>query len=236
NGVAVPNGQATLSISTQPVEQFAYTNLNPVVALAAGATYTLLSAELNSGDGWYDYGATVIALNSAANNAAAAWTLSLPTINLVGGGSGRSYIPVNLRFAPDAPPTITSTIGTQTILEDTNSAALSFTVGDAETPAANLTMSGGSSNPTLIPVNNIVFGGSGANRTVTVTPATNQNGGPVTITLTVSDGTATANTNFTVNVTAVNDRPSFIALTNNVVVNEDCGAQSVGWATGMSAG
>ena len=32
-------------------------------------------------------------------------------------------------------------------------------------------MSGSSSNTTLVPNGNIVFGGSGANRTVTVTPA-----------------------------------------------------------------
>ncbi len=40
-----------------------------------------------------------------------------------------------------------------------------------------------------MPTANIVFGGSGANRTVTVTPAANQTG-TATITVTVSDGTA----------------------------------------------
>ena len=64
---------------------------------------------------------------------------------------------------------------------------IAFTVGDAETAAGSLTVSGSSSNPTLVPNANIVFGGSGANRTVTVTPAANQNG-TATITVTVSDG------------------------------------------------
>ena len=44
-----------------------------------------------------------------------------------------------------------------------------------------------SSNPTLVPNANIVFGGSGANRTVTLTPAPDQTGNS-TITLNVSDG------------------------------------------------
>ena len=53
---------------------------------------------------------------------------------------------------------------------------LRFTVGDVETAAGSLTVSGTSSNTTLVPNANIVFGGSGANRTVTVTPAANQTG------------------------------------------------------------
>ena len=60
-------------------------------------------------------------------------------------------------------------------------------MGDGETAAGSLTVSGGSSNPTLVPTDNIVFGGSGANRTVTVSPAANQSG-TATITVRVSDG------------------------------------------------
>ena len=77
-------------------------------------------------------------------------------------------------------------------------------MGDAETVAGNLTLSKGSTNPALIPTNNIVLGGSGANRTVTVSPASNQFGS-ATITLTVGDGQYSVSTSFVVNVTAVND-------------------------------
>ena len=51
-----------------------------------------------------------------------------------------------------------------------------FTVSDPDTALNLLTLSRGSSNPALVPTNNIVFGGSGANRTVTVTPAAGQTG------------------------------------------------------------
>jgi hypothetical protein len=50
----------------------------------------------------------------------------------------------------------------------------------------SLTVSGSSNNTTLVPNANIVFGGSRANRTVTVTPAANQTGSATTVT--VSDG------------------------------------------------
>jgi uncharacterized delta-60 repeat protein len=83
-------------------------------------------------------------------------------------------------------PTISDVID-QSIAHDSNTGALSFTVGDTETAVAGLSMSGSSSNTTLVPNANIVFGGSDATRTVTVTPAAGQSG-TATITLTVTDG------------------------------------------------
>src|SRR5205823_11306153 len=77
--------------------------------------------------------------------------------------------------AGNTAPTI-SDIANRTIDEDTSTGALSFTVGDGETAAGSLTLSGSSSNPALVPNGNIGFGGSGANRTVTVSPAVKQNG------------------------------------------------------------
>ncbi len=68
------------------------------------------------------------------------------------------------------PPTITDVVDRAT-LESTATTAIPFTIGDAETPATSLTVSGTSSNTSLVPNANIVFGGSGTNRTVTITPA-----------------------------------------------------------------
>ncbi|NLD36599.1 MAG: hypothetical protein GX654_06995, partial [Desulfatiglans sp.] len=81
--------------------------------------------------------------------------------------------PTRVAFA-DA-PTISS-IDDLTIDEDTNTGALAFTIGDIETAVNDLTVTGASSNTTLVPLANIVFGGSGTDRTVTVTPAGNQFG------------------------------------------------------------
>jgi hypothetical protein len=88
--------------------------------------------------------------------------------------------------------------------QSSNGAALGpigFTVGDAETPAANLTVVATSSNAALVPNANILLGGSGASRTVKVTPVAGQSGS-TTITLRVTDASgAFATKTFVVTVT-----------------------------------
>ena len=107
---------------------------------------------------------------------------------------------------PDTPPTI-SNIPDQTILQNSSTGPIPFTVGDAETAPANLQLSAVSSNLGLIPNQNIVFGGYGANRTVTVTPAAGQTG-TATITVTVNDGPNNTSTSFVVTVNAGSPTPS----------------------------
>lgn len=121
-------------------------------------------------------------------------------------------------------PTI-SAIADQTILEDNNTGAITFTIGDTETPAGSLTLTRSSSNTTLIPVANIVFGGSDASRTVTVTPANNRNGS-ATITITVDDGTVTTSRTFEVTVTGVDDSPTISAISDRST-NEDTPTGSI---------
>src|SRR6266542_1421336 len=87
-------------------------------------------------------------------------------------------------------PTI-SNIADLSTSQGTATAPIAFTVGDTQTAAGSLTVSGASSNPTLVPGANIIFGGSGANRTVALTPALNQTG-TATIIVTARDGTPTA--------------------------------------------
>jgi hypothetical protein len=107
---------------------------------------------------------------------------------------------------PNTPPTI-SAIPDRTTNVNTPTAAIAFTVGDAQTPAANLLVSGTSSNAALVPGANMVFGGSGANRTLTITPAANQTG-TATISVTVTDGNgATASAHFMLTVVAPNMPP-----------------------------
>ncbi|WP_276371977.1 tandem-95 repeat protein [Chryseolinea sp. H1M3-3] len=114
--------------------------------------------------------------------------------------------------AVNDPPTI-SAITDQATPENTATSAISITVGDTDNPVGGLTLSGSSSNTTLVPNGNIVFGGSGADRTVTITPATGQSG-TATITIQVSDGADNASTSFTLTVNAVNDPPTISAITD----------------------
>ena len=109
------------------------------------------------------------------------------------------------------PPTI-SAVANQTINEDQTLAPVGFTIGDAETSPGSLLLGATSSNTALVPTANIVFGGSGASRTVSLTPAPNANstanGGTATITLTVSDGGNSTSTSFVVTVLPQNDAPA----------------------------
>ena len=104
------------------------------------------------------------------------------------------------------PPTI-GDVADQSTAEET-AEAVDVVVGDAETPVGNLSLTATSSNTALVPNANISFGGSGANRTATFTPALDRTG-TTTITLTVTDANgATATDTFVLTVTPVNDTPT----------------------------
>ena len=120
-------------------------------------------------------------------------------------------------------PTI-SNIPDQTISPDTSTGPIAFTVGDAETAAGSLTLTGTSNNGALVPNGNIVFGGSGANRTVTITPAAGQSG-TATITVTVSDGALTGSDTLLLTVTATLP-PATYLLSEGF---EGTGFESTGW-------
>jgi hypothetical protein len=89
----------------------------------------------------------------------------------------------------DAP--FISAVPDQTILRNTSTAPIAFTIGDIDSPVASLSVSATSLNTTLLPNANIVLGGSGSNRTVKVFPATNQIG-TATVNLSASDGSQSA--------------------------------------------
>jgi len=104
-------------------------------------------------------------------------------------------------------PTISS-ISDQTIEEDATLGPISFTVGDDQTDASNLDVTATSDDQTLVPDANITLGGSGTDRTLELTPESNESG-TATITVTVDDTSgepnATASTSFTLTVNAVPD-------------------------------
>jgi large repetitive protein len=104
------------------------------------------------------------------------------------------------------PPTI-SPIAPQTTPKNVSTPAIAFTVGDADNAAKTLTVRGKSSNTALVRNANIVFGGSGASRTVKVTPIPNKTG-VTSITVTVSDGKLSAHTFFKLTVSAAAAQPT----------------------------
>jgi len=105
-------------------------------------------------------------------------------------------------------PAIAVVAGSQCLADFRGLANL--TVGDQE--GGSLTLSGSSSNTTLVPNANITFDGSGADRTVTIATASGKSGNAI-VTVTVSDGTTTAA--LTINV--------FAGTSNNDTLNGTSG-------------
>ena len=106
---------------------------------------------------------------------------------------------VNITDVSDRPPTLAA-IPDALIQVSTVATNLPLTVGDPDTPVDSLTLSVvSSSNTTLQPLAGIVFGGAGASRTMTITPAAGQSGDS-TVVIRVSDGVRTADQTFRVRV------------------------------------
>lgn len=119
----------------------------------------------------------------------------------------------------NTPPVIA---GLQDTLICVNSGPVVFnvTVSDNEQNAGTLTLSGTSSDQILVPNGNIVFGGSGANRTITITPAGGGIGGAM-ISITVNDGqTVNQDSTFTFNI-FFGDTVAPVALCQDLVVQLD---------------
>jgi hypothetical protein len=154
------------------------------------------------------------------------------TVTDASGGAASDSFTLTITNVNDLPSI--SSLPALTINEDNATGPLSFTIGDVETVVGSLTVTATSSNPALVPNGNIAPGGSGADRTVTITPLANQFGN-TTITLTVNDGSGGSNsTAFVLTVAPVNDAPTLDAISNRTVA-EDAPLQSVG-LTGISAG
>jgi len=156
-----------------------------------------------------------LSLTPAANASGTA-TITL-TVTDASGATVTDTFVVTVSAVNDL-PTI-SDVADQTTSEDTPFNGISVTVGDAETPTSDLTVTTSSSSSTLFPAGSIVVLGTGAHRTISLTPAANQSGA-ATITVTVTDGNGgSVSDTFTVNVTAVNDAPvatnSTLAVTAN---------------------
>jgi VCBS repeat-containing protein len=100
--------------------------------------------------------------------------------------------------AVNDPPTVSVAAG-GTCGRDDHSGTVNLAVGDVESAATALALSASSDNQTLVPNGNVVFAGSGAARTMTVSTVDGRSG-TATLTVTVSDGQDTGTVAVTVTV------------------------------------
>jgi len=109
---------------------------------------------------------------------------------------------VTIYLCVNADPTVAVVPGGS--CDSANSATLNLTVSDAETEAGDLVLSATSSNTGLVPDGGLVFGGSGADRTLRISANPGVSGSAV-VTVTVADESGgTASTEFTV-IVGTND-------------------------------
>ena len=164
-------------------------------------------------------------------NQSGAATITLTVSDGTGGTNSTNFL-VNVTSVNDLP--VISSISNQSLNQTGSTPPIPFLIGDLETPAASLTLSSSSSNPNLLPLAGIVFGGSGSNRTVTLTPS-GAEAGSVVVILTVADANGgTAATSFSLTVLAVN-RPPTLDPIDSLILNQNAPVQTV-TLTGITRG
>jgi CSLREA domain-containing protein len=116
--------------------------------------------------------------------------------------------------------------------EDT---ALTVTFGLGDNGPAVTSVTASSNNQVVVPDANLVLSGTGAARSLLITPVANQSGlAMITITVNLSGGGTLIDT-FTLTVLPVNDRPTF-SVSSAPAVLEDAGAQTVNLITNINPG
>ena len=167
----------------QPVD-YAPNHTNPPWAFPGPAPAPPFATNLGTFDGLSPNGTWSLYLSDGGADAggqiAGGWSLAITTVS---------------------PPTIGG-LTNQATPVNTTTAAIPFEIGDAQTPGSNLVLTATSSDPTVVnATNDIIFGGSDTNRTITLAPEPNQIGTTtISVIVTDSDGmTATNSFLMTVN-------------------------------------
>ena len=112
------------------------------------------------------------------------------TVTVNDGGTSNNIVTRTFTATVNRLPVI-SAITNRTILVNTTTPAIPFTISDTETTATSLTVTATSSNPSLVQDGDIVLGGTAGNRTVSIAPL-NGATGVANITISVSDGSGSS--------------------------------------------
>ncbi len=100
-----------------------------------------------------------------------------------------------------------------TIFQDSSSGPIPFSITDTESAGGNLNLSVTSSNASLLPPGNMVFGGNGSNLTLTLTPADGQTGTSAVSVVVTDPGGLKATNNFILIVVSYTNSSFVVAAT-----------------------
>lgn len=162
-----------------------------------------------------------IRINPSAEQSGSA-TITL-TVTDAGGLTAIDTFVLTVQSVNDTPSI--SEIFNQSTDLNTPTQPIAFAIGDLETDVTLLVVSGFSSDQNLVPNSNITFGGSGANRTVILTPALDLSGF-TTITIMVTDqGGRAVSESFVLAVGDVNEAPSISDLLDQIIARDSATAE-----------
>jgi alpha-tubulin suppressor-like RCC1 family protein/sugar lactone lactonase YvrE len=185
-------GDGTTNNSSTPIQFGTFTN---VIAVAAGKLHSVVL--LSDGSIWAS------GYNNFGQLGDGTTTDSLTPVQVV--GLTPNYIP------------IIKSISEQTINEDEIANTITFVASDVEDSDCAMTLTFISSNPTLVPDENISYVCDTNNYTITAIPDTDQNG-VVTITVNITDTeSGSASRSFDLTVTAIQDAPVIGVIDDQVI-------------------
>lgn len=130
-----------------------------------------------------------------------------------GGGSGSGDPPP--ASGSNKAPTITGLVASQSVAQDEVSDLLAFSVGDAESPVSDISLSVTSSSE-VIDQDGVQIIGNGADRMLSLAPAAGASGNAV-VTVTATDPSGASST-ATVNVTVSSAQRSFTEMVDTAFV------------------
>ena len=221
---AVADVMTNVNVATGPLSVTLADDITAAASIGLAGTSSNTALVPNANIAITGTGSTrTVVVTPAANQSGTA------TITLTATDGGGLTATETFIVTVNAAPTI-SDVANATIDVNTAAGPFNVTVGDDLTAAGSLTLAATSSNAALVPNANIQLGGSGAVRTVLVTPVGNATGS-TTITLTVTDAnglTATDTFTVTVNPDTVNASPTISAVADVTTnVNTQAGPLNV---------
>jgi hypothetical protein len=190
--IAIPQNVGLQSVNLSGITSGATNQVQTLVVTAASSNPALIP---NPSISYSSPGTTGTLRFQPVAGAAGTATITVMVNN---GGLSNNIVSRSFTVVVDQAPTI-STIANVTIGVNSQTAAIPFTIADAQVATSNLTVTATSSNVSLVGSPNVFFGGSDANRTVIIKPVAGQTGN-CSITLTVSDSVASASTTFQLSV------------------------------------
>ncbi len=264
DGVDVPGGSVSISMTGGTAGQFQYVLLASPVTLLANTAYYLVSQEAIGGDTWYEYD-TVSSTSVATVNS---------SVYLIGttwypiGAANTSYVPPNFQYSVVTPTPISVTVQATPVgpsitadgSTSTTAQTLAWTSGTSHTISTASPQSagagtqyawsgwsdGGAISHTVAPVSNVTYTASFTTQyllTTTISPAASgsvsaggyyDSGASVQLTATPSAGCTFQNWSGALSG-ATNPQPVTMSSPQNVTANFQCsGPPPAGFITGYA--